>query len=125
MSRSDRPPADQPFLGYQLIDKLDDGGYGQVYRALHIDSGTLRALKLLHPDLARDESCRRRLQHEGAVLRKTQHPHLVRVIDYGLEPWPFLAMEFLVGETLQRRLQQRGALSRELMLKVGYAVVEA
>jgi eukaryotic-like serine/threonine-protein kinase len=81
------------------------GGMGQVYRARDRATGELVALKVMH-DADRLEIGR--FAREAQVLATLSHPGIVRYIDSGMtaEGEPYLAMEWLSGETLSARLQR-------------------
>jgi tetratricopeptide (TPR) repeat protein len=84
------------------------GGMGTVYRARELSSGAAVALKLLHH--AGRPSDKQRFAREARVLSDLYHPGIVRYIAHGLTPAgePYLAMEWLEGESLADRLAQRG-----------------
>ncbi len=93
------------------------GGIGLVYQALDSVSGHTVALKLLQT-IADDESARR-FAREAELLAQLNHPGIVSYVAHGLtdERQPFLAMEWLEGEDLSRRLgRQPLALSDTLLL---------
>lgn len=103
-----RPPRAAPArrLGeYELLDTLGAGGMGTVYRARHIDSGAVRALKTL---VAADPELLARFQREGeGQARVDDHPHIVRVHTLGRDgaTW-FLVMDLVEGGSLARRLRE-------------------
>ncbi|HYI01510.1 serine/threonine-protein kinase, partial [Hyalangium sp.] len=93
------------------------GGAGLVYQARDSVSGHLVALKLLHT-IAESESARR-FAREAELLAQLHHPGIVSYVAHGLtdERQPFLAMEWLEGEDLSRRLaRQPLGLSDTLLL---------
>jgi tetratricopeptide (TPR) repeat protein len=80
------------------------GGTGSVYKALDaLDGGTV-ALKLLHA--AAHPETARRFEREAQLLSRLRHPGIVSYVAHGLtqDGQPFLAMEWLEGEDLARRL---------------------
>src|SRR5579859_731019 len=96
------------------------GGMGAVYRAIDRESGAPVALKLL------TRGGVDRFLREARVLAELAHPHIVRHVAHGVLPGgdPYLAMEWLDGEELSRRLQ-RGPLSVAESIVVARAVAEA
>jgi serine/threonine protein kinase len=82
------------------------GGMGIIYRATDALSGQPVALKLLHTQSA---DALQRFSREAAVLAKLRHPGIVSYIAQGATPdgSPFLAMEWLEGEDLARRLARQ------------------
>jgi serine/threonine-protein kinase len=70
------------------------------------------ALKRLAENLARDEDLRRRFVREARLAARLAHPNVVRVFDVGEDDGrPFIAMEYVEGETLAELLARRGPLA--------------
>ncbi len=90
---------------YRLQRQLAAGGMGCVFRALD-EEGRAVAIKLLHPELARDREMHRRFRREASILKALDHPAVVRVLDVGTdeEGRSFTVMELLFGETLHERI---------------------
>ncbi len=91
---------------YEVIDRLAAGGMGVVFRARHLVSRRLVALKLLHPHVALDDRAITRFEREARVAAEIGHPGIVEVLDAGMDDDGalFLAMELLEGESLRSRL---------------------
>ena len=90
---------------YELIERAGEGGFGEVFRALDRRTGTQVAIKIL--GAARpDEGSRARFAREVSLLSSLHHPNIVGYLDAGTtrSGAPFLAMEWLEGETLADRL---------------------
>jgi hypothetical protein len=99
------------------------GGMGTVYQAIDRESGALVALKILH---SRNTIEQARFEQEARVLAELCHPGIVRYFDHGLTPngSPYIAMEWLEGETLEDRLG-RGTLGPAAAAHVARLVLEA
>ncbi|MBL9019656.1 MAG: protein kinase [Myxococcales bacterium] len=97
---------------YRIEEKLAEGGFGSIYRATHVASGLDCALKVLHAELAADESLAARFRREGATLSRLHDPHTVATYDVGeaADGTLFIAMELLRGESLHDRIAQAGTL---------------
>lgn len=108
---------------YRLDEFLGSGGFGSVYRARHLGLDTDVALKVLHGHRFIDAAPRRRLQREGKVLARLDHPNTVRVwdLDTTRDP-PFLVMDLLDGHDLSAEILRRGALSRRLAIRIGLQI---
>lgn len=114
---------------YRLLRRLDEGGMGVVYLAERVD-GDLRqrvALKLLHLGLDPDGSVARRFAHERRILGSLNHPNVAHLVDGGVtsDGQPFLAMEYVEGERIDRWCDRHDLPLRErieLFLKVCQAV---
>lgn len=84
------------------------------------------AVKVLRPDRAEAENLGR-FRREAQVMASVEHPHLIRLIDHGVEEGhPYLVMEFVEGRTLAHVLHDDGPLSparaREVLLPVADAL---
>jgi serine/threonine protein kinase len=91
---------------YQLLQKLDRGGFAVVFLARHRDLGRLVALKQLAPIGSGEElSMAQRFLREARLASNLAHPNLVTVFDY-LEQagTPYIAMEYVPGGSLRRYL---------------------
>lgn len=97
---------------YVLLDKIAEGGGGQVFRARHRVMNRIVALKRIQPEkLANPEAVQRFFQ-EAQVAAKLDHPHIVHAYDAGeVGGTCFLAMEFVDGMDLTRLVREGGPLS--------------
>lgn len=116
---------------YRLFARCGQGTQGVVYRARHLGLERWVALKLL--PLSADaipeatEAAEARFRTEAAALGRLRHPNIVAVTDFGFDRTtarPYLAMEWLEGETLADRLG-RGALAPADALPVLATIAEA
>ena len=109
---------------YVLEDEIGSGGMGRVYRARHAFLGHPVAIKLC---LGLSDEAYRDTLREGRAMARLHDPHVVRVLDVGVEDGlgPYLAMELLHGPSLDRILQD-GALpptrAADLALDLAYAL---
>ncbi len=89
--------------GYELFERLGEGGAGQVYRAQDA-SGKSLAVKLLGPAAELDpEAARARFAREVKILSQLDHPALATLVDHGVddELGPYLVMPLVPGQTLR------------------------
>ena len=106
------------FGAYRIDSLIGVGGMGRVYRATTAD-GSPVALKLVKSDFARDETFRRRFSREARIAQTVKNPHVVAVQDSGEhEDIPYLAAEFIDGETLDQRLRRLGPLELAATVRV-------
>jgi serine/threonine-protein kinase len=97
---------------YEVLDAIGKGGMGEVYKGQAGEQTV--ALKILPDDLAQQEHFRQRFQREGEALTALQHPNIVKMIAAGeSEGVSYLAMEYVEGEELGRKLKAGGALPLE------------
>ena len=109
---------------YRILGPLGSGGMGDVWRAERVEDGAIVALKTLRPDRLPDAGSRERFAREAALLERLEHPSIARVLDAGVEPLPFMAMELLGGETLDQRLA-RGRMTVDDALECTAAIADA
>ncbi len=97
---------------YHLLEQIGNGGMGSVWRAEHVELGSLCAVKLIHEDLAESTAVRGRFRREAKAAAALSSDHVVRTFDYGVdEQTPYIVMELLSGESLDQRLKRVGRLS--------------
>lgn len=120
------PEAQARFGRYQVLRRVGSGGMGSVFEALDTSSGRHVALKVLHPHIARRRTAIERFVREGHAASRIRHPHVVEIIDLGVEEeTPYLAMEFLEGDDLARVIAREGRLAVGVALDVVLPVVMA
>ena len=88
---------------YQLEGLLGVGGFGSVYRARHVRTRAVVALKVLKAELAADAVTLERFQREASTAAAAASEHIVRVLDADVTPngTAFIAMELLDGDDLK------------------------
>ncbi|MHC5037811.1 MAG: serine/threonine protein kinase [Planctomycetota bacterium] len=97
--------------GYDILEKIGEGGLGIVFKARQVSMGRLVALKVLHPQWVEDEEFRKRFLLEARIVGKLSHNNLIQVFDVGKERGRyFFSMEFVDGETVEDILAREGAL---------------
>jgi serine/threonine-protein kinase len=98
---------------FRLVRQLGAGGMGAVYLAEQIAVGNRPvALKVLSRKLLDDPDFLLRFQNEAASTGRIHHPNVVTIHESGQadDGTPYIAMEFLEGESLRQALARRGAL---------------
>ncbi|MCC6981444.1 MAG: serine/threonine protein kinase [Candidatus Melainabacteria bacterium] len=126
-----------PFIGkyiddrYRILAFLGQGSMGAVFRALDETTSRQMAIKLLHGSRVSDPNSRRRFLREAKTISSLNHPNIVKLFHYGLlgEEQPYIVTEFLKGESLARRIREKGHIPIEealpIMRQVLSAVAEA
>ena len=86
---------------YAVLTKIAEGGMGAVYKARHVVTGEIVAIKVLPPATAKNPVLLKRFEQEYKVAAALDHPHVVRAIEFcGVGSAPFLVMEYVDGESL-------------------------
>ena len=110
---------------YQILEKLGEGGMGEVYRAEDSNLHRQVAIKVLPDEFAHDVERLARFEREAKVLASLSHPHIATL--FGLEESDgkrFIVMELVEGDTLAHRLQ-KGPLPVEVIQKIRAAFQHA
>jgi serine/threonine protein kinase len=95
---------------YRILEKIGEGGMGIVFRGIHTKLEQEVAIKALSPVLSNDPVMRARFINEAKIQAKLSHLNVVNILNYLEEDGNvFLVMEFIGGETLERRLLRREA----------------
>ena len=118
--------ARDPFLGASLNnrfvveDKLGEGGFGAVYRGSQVGTGRKVAIKLLHPEMTRDQNVVARFRREGQVLCSLRDAHTITTYDFDQTPdgTLFIAMELLEGMSLHDIFHNEAPIAWHRMLKI-------
>jgi len=116
---------------YRILDKLGEGGMGEVYRARDARLERDVAVKVLPAAVAADDTRLRRFQLEARAASALNHPNILTVYDVGVHGGaPYLVTELLEGQTLAQRLggrplPQARALDIALQIADGLAAAHA
>ncbi len=97
---------------YHVLEKLGEGGMGQVYKAQHVKMDRLCAIKVMSPSMAHDADSIARFKREASNASKISHPNVCAIYDFGETPdgLIYLAMEFIDGKSLTHTIENEGAL---------------
>jgi len=109
---------------YKVLEKIGEGGMGEVYRATDTKLNRDVALKILPERFASDPQRLARFEREAKLLASLNHPNIAAI--YGFEEADdvrFLALELVPGETLQERVA-KGPLPVEEALEVCRQIAE-
>lgn len=111
---------------YLLREELGRGAMGIVYRAYDRVLARDVALKQLPLYLSSEQPLVERFQQEARALARLSHPCIVQVYDFVQDKdQSWIAMEFVEGEELERRLNESGALSVKETVRLGIQLAEA
>ncbi len=99
------------FGRYALLDHIGEGGRGRVFKARHLLMDRLVALKVMLPATSLNETAVSRFFREMKIVALLENPHVVRAIDADVhEGAPYIVMEYLDGDDLERVIARRGPL---------------
>lgn len=131
LADSQDPRVGQLIAGrYQVRRVVADGGMGRVYEALDLQDRRNVALKILHPDVARDEIAVQRFKREFEVSQMLPHDYIVEVLNWiepkkkdqdpaaGADGSFVLVMEFLYGEELRATLKRETVIPPGRMMRM-------
>ncbi|MCX5379896.1 serine/threonine-protein kinase [Streptomyces sp. NBC_00091] len=123
-------PASAPIggqiAGYLLEGEIGRGGMAVVYRARDLRLDRTVALKLLAPELARNDTFRQRFAHESKVAAAIDHPHIVPVFEAGeADGLLYIAMRYVAGQDLRALLDRTGPLPVETAARIAGQVASA
>ena len=120
---------------YRIAAFLGRGAVGEVYEAFDQELGDAIAIKILRPEIARDERALQRFKREIQLARRVTHPNVCRVFDLvhhtgsttsqtgdSSPGQAFLTMELLRGETLEQLIKRTGRLEVKLALEIATQV---
>jgi serine/threonine-protein kinase len=112
--------------GYEIIEKLGEGGMSSVWKARQLSLDRFVAIKTLAPDFLADEDALRRFRVEALATARLNHPGIIQVFDAGeSNGHPYIVMEYVDGRSLAEILIACGRLPEDEALKIVDAVAHA
>jgi len=118
---------------FELLERIGQGGMGEVWKARFVKNDRIVAVKLLPTDMT-EETVLARFEREVGLLRDMRHPHIVHTFGgmTGGDKGPgksvarrFYAMEYLPGGTLQDLLDRNGSLPPEAVVQYARQICSA
>ena len=109
---------------YDVLQVLGNGGFGIVFRAFDDVLHRVVAVKVLSPQMAATSPARKRFLREARSSAQVRHENVVQVYEVGEQPLPYIAMEFIPGETLQQRLDRTGPIDVVEVVRIGRQIAE-
>ncbi len=107
---------------YDISRIIGQGGMGAVYEAHHTGTGRRVAVKVISTgDLTKDAALVSRFQREAKAAGAVDTQHICQVIDTGTDSgtgWPYMVMEYMVGEDVQQLLRRVGPLASDIALRI-------
>ena len=113
------------FARYEIISVAGSGGMGEVYLARDRQLKRHVALKLLSPELTRDERGLRRFEQEAQAASALNHPNILTVYEFGqVNGMHYIASEFIEGQTLRQHIKS-GRLETRAVLDISIQIASA
>ncbi len=110
---------------YRLVSALGTGASAHVYLAEDVSLQRHVAVKVLQPGLATDEAFLKRFRAEARSVASLNHPHVLRVFDWGDDTdGPYLVLEYLGGGSLRDLLDRDVRLSHSQAAQLGTEVAQ-
>lgn len=116
-------PGSLGLLGhYEVLEVLGHGGFGVVLRAFDEKLQRVVAIKVLSANLASTSPARKRFVREARAGARVRHENIVQIYAVEELPVPYLVMEFIPGQTLQQRIDEKGPLEVQEILVIGQQI---
>jgi serine/threonine protein kinase len=116
---------DQTLKHYRIFAKIGAGGMGEVYHARDERLERDVALKVLPAKALADDLARKRFRKEALALSKLNHPGIATIYDFDSDSGvDFLAMEYVVGDTLAQKIAS-GSLQEKEVVALGGQIADA
>ncbi|MEJ7595621.1 MAG: serine/threonine-protein kinase [Planctomycetaceae bacterium] len=117
------PPSHPEMLGrigrYEIERMIGSGGMGIVFKGFDSELHRVVAIKVLKPHLAHNGAARRRFAREAQSAAAVVHEHVIPIHDVLTDgDTPYLVMQFVPGQSLQARVDERGPLDAKEVLRI-------
>ena len=112
---------------YEILEKLGEGGMGAIYKVRHRLLEEDRIVKVIRPELARNESYRGRFHREAKLAVRLRHPNIAQLHDFSMDDSgaAYMVIEFIEGVTFLEMLFGHGPCSVDLTIELARQTLEA
>ncbi|HZI19316.1 MAG TPA: protein kinase [Pyrinomonadaceae bacterium] len=122
----DKLPIGTTISHYRITKFIDEGGQGKVYLADDLSLNRQVALKILSPELSKDEKRLRHFEKEAKTASQLNHPHIVIIYEIGnVGPMHYIAEEYVEGITVNTCLRKRRKLTVAEALRIAIRIASA
>jgi serine/threonine protein kinase len=109
----------QAIPDYEILEKIDEGRTGSVYKGRQHATGDPVAIKIIKTEVAQDATLLKRLKQEFRTASKLIHPNIVQALAFGHdESGTYLILELVDGESLWQRVERDGRLKEADALSI-------
>lgn len=110
---------------YKIVEKIGEGGMGEVYKGVDVMLEREVAIKLLRPELSSRDDIVQRFRSEAIALGRLNHPNIAAVYNFGrIRDQFYMALEFVNGETLDSVIKKEGSLTWQTAVQYAIAILE-
>lgn len=110
---------------YRILEKIGEGGMGEVYKGIDVMLEREVAIKLLKPELSSKDDVVQRFRSEAVALGRLNHSNIAAVYNFGrYHDQYYMALEFVNGDTLENIIQQKGCLPWREAIHYAIAILE-
>ncbi|MEP0775871.1 MAG: protein kinase, partial [Acidobacteriota bacterium] len=112
---------------YEILEKLQEGGMGAVYKVRHRLLDEVRVIKVVRPQFKRDEEVKARFLREARTVIRLRHHNIAQLYDFSIDADEnaFIVMEFIDGVTFLELLRRARVLPISLVLEMSRQSLEA
>ncbi len=105
---------------YEILEKIAEGGMGALYKVRHRLLDEVRVIKVMRPQLEKQEGIKARFLREARLASKMRQTNIAQLYDFSMDESAnaFIVMEFIDGITLQEMLQRSGPASISVTMEI-------
>src|SRR6185436_2282705 len=126
MTKSFDPVPAPAIPGFEILERLGEGGMGVVFKARQVAMDRLVAVKVLRDELQQEPEYIKRFFKEARLAGRLRHANIVSALDCGtVDGRSYMIMEYVEGRPLDRLVKSRGALPEPEALVIARGIAEA
>lgn len=91
---------------YELVEKINEGGSGIIWKAVDLHNGSPVAIKLLNKTFHNNTAALNKFKFEANQYLYLLHPNIVKLLDFNIKPQPYLVMEYVQGVNLEEYINK-------------------
>ena len=111
-----RKQTGNPFDNYDLIKKLGNGTFGQVYKIIHKKTGNIRAMKIIPKNNLKPGFTDKDIIHEITIMKNLDHPHIIKLYEFYIdEENYYLINEFCTEGDLSEKMYKLKSLPEPIV----------